>query len=98
MSLAPWSKEDMFDFRTSNARAQIVALEWMKNREWYPSGVEREEWIVILDKMIDGWQAVLDMDDFDMAGKFGSDFEDDCIRRFNEGMEVYREWYLALWD
>lgn len=95
---------DYWDFMSYNARAQIAALRWFRDHgvsyPGRPGAATMEEWRARLDEMIDGWQAVLDRDDWDADWSVArvEEFVAGCDARFVAGMAVYTRWYMSLWD
>jgi hypothetical protein len=86
-----FAKEDLWDFYTHNAEAQVYALTWFRDHgTGHPACMTAEEWKAILQTMINGFQAILDAEYNDWTPEVGTMFE--------AGMRVYTEWYFHLWD
>lgn len=97
-------ERDIWNFFVANAEAQVYALTKLRdNGHGYPGmeGAETpEEWAEILTVMIDGWQAILDGDEFDFSTDLGEylTYQQACDARFKKSMALYVEWYHHLWD
>lgn len=67
---------------------------------------ERQEkaWDIVMDKMINAWQAIIDEDDVHIKTDGKYDVEKSHVERehimkiFTEGMSEYTIWYRSLWD
>jgi len=97
-----FATSDVWNFCDTNAAAQIHALTELKEMaHGHPvyGGIETmDDWYAALDKMIDGWQAVLDLENWKFVpGEYGK-VRDACEQRFHEGMELYVKFYWSLWD
>jgi len=83
---ATWS----MDYTLSKNFIIPMLKQLKKNTFGYPSDLDSfEEWEVILDKMILGHELVLKC-----VEDFISDIERD---KMNEGLNLFREYYLSLW-
>lgn len=69
-----------------------LLTELRDNGNGYPAGLTEKKWKAILTKMIDGFEAHLDYDvnDFKKIKK--------NEKKFDEGMDLYKEWFPNLWD
>lgn len=54
-----------------------------------------EKWQSIVEQIIDGFQAVIEMDDYSFTDKAK---REEAEKRFANGMALYAKWYLHLWD
>ena len=98
-----FGRSDIWSFHYVNAQAQIKALTALKNGIGYPSEfVDNggpEAWYAVVDQMIDGFQAAVDIDDipYENWDQFQK-LNDECQARIEAGFAVYAKHYLNLWD
>ena len=84
----------------------VPRLKLFKERKHsYPCNLTSEEWDVILDKIILafelGGQDPLDLYDdifWKDMNKYNKKVEEDYIAKINEGLDLFKEYYLDLWD
>lgn len=55
-----------------------------------PRSIETEEWREILDEMLVGFQLAVEADCYPLTG--------DDHKKLEHSMDVFREWFFALWD
>lgn len=82
-----------WDFHSHHTDLMLGNLKKLKEKSHgYPAKFENEqEWQVLLQQMIDGFEAAKRMD-----GEFEYKSEDEEI--FKKGMQVFTDYYFNLWD
>jgi hypothetical protein len=97
-----WSEYDFWNFHSYHSWMMITVLERFKTGVGHPGGMTLEEWLGILDEMIDGFKAALDMTDMctydPKIHKSYKEWEDPLRAKYERGMDLFREYYLTLWD
>lgn len=93
--------QDLWNFFIANAKAQVSALTRLRDSAYgYPGDLDSmDDWHVLLNQMIDGFQAIIDYDEHWLDD--GVDWHalwDESEQRFNTGMTTYTKWYRHLWD
>lgn len=79
-------------------------LKELKNRHiGYPASLSKEEWDEILGKIIDGFiagKALIDMDYMeDSCRREDWEPKEEAFKeKFEEGMNLFREYFFHLWD
>ena len=61
----------------------------------HPSQLTEKKWKAILTKMIEGFEAHLS---FSELSGFDTKLHKKATKQFEEGMELYAQWYANLWD
>ena len=101
---------DVWNFSYYNAKAQVHALTMLKNmvngHPVYGEVQTAQDWDAALAKMIDGFQAIIDMENWDVDINLPSEHRqklyvaqvEACRARFAEGMRLYTIYYESLWD
>lgn len=78
------------------AKLNIKLLtELRDNGHGYPGGLTEKKWKKILTKMIEGFEAHLSI--IELSG-FDTKLHKKATKQFEEGMALYTQWYLSLWD
>ncbi|MGM8331755.1 hypothetical protein [Clostridium perfringens] len=88
---------ELWSLDTTLAKYILPRLEKYRNMERmsYPSKLSgEEEWNDILDKMIYAFKYVLERDNF----YFDYDTEKERIEKYKEGMNLFAEYFMDLWD
>ena len=62
----------------------------------YPHGLTEEKWNEILDKMIFAFEWALANDELENH-ELSDKIKDDNWKKYKEGMELFAEWFMALW-
>lgn len=89
------TSDDVIDWRSTNSVLQIVALSNLAQVEAFPAELceTLEEWRTVLDTIIQGFHAVLALDE---PGMTAAD-EKVLNELVTEGLRKYAEVYLHLW-
>lgn len=88
------TEDDVLDWRSANARLQIIALANIKSVDAFPESLSsKEEWEEVIEEMIQGFIAVLELDGPNLT----SDEERYLNDLFTRGMAFYTKHYADLW-
>ena len=94
-----YTDSDVWGYSIANARRQVLILTQFKdNKAGYPDGMTEKKWNKILDEIIDGFQSVIDRDEYLFTSK---DYKKELRyfdKRWKKGMALYVEYYFNLWD
>ena len=91
-----FSYADWINFNTYIAWVNINALTMFKTGHGYPGDLESmDEWVVLLDKMIDGFKAHIAIDDCQWNGP---EELAELNKTAKEGLMLYAERFGSLWD
>lgn len=97
-----WSEYDFWNFHSYHSWMMMSVLERFKTGMGYPMGLTEEEWQGILDEMIDGFRASLDLTDMvtydPKIHKSYKEWEEPLRAKYERGMDLFRKYYLTLWD
>lgn len=97
-----WSEYDFWNFHDYHSWMMISVLERFKTGVGYPGGITWDEWTGILDEMIEGFKASLEMSNMDTYDpkihKSYTEWEDPLRVKYERGMELFSKYYLSLWD
>lgn len=100
-----WSEYDFWNFHGYHSWMMISVLERFKTGMGYPVDdrvKSMEDWIEVLDEMIEGFKASLDL--IDMVSydrkihKSYKEWEEPLRAKYERGMDLFRIYYLTLWD
>jgi hypothetical protein len=97
-----WSEQDFWNFNSYHSWMMISVLERFKTGVGYPGGMTWDEWMAILDEMIDGFKA--DIMITDMIG-----YEPEIHESYDEwsallqakldrALTLFVKYYQTLWD
>lgn len=103
---------EAWNFNTCMAEFAIPRLKMLrKNLHGYPACPEInsiEEWEIILDKIILGFELSLDLGSmhdkyfqYDKSGKLTKEaieLAEEDNKKVNEGLQLFAKWYQHLWD
>lgn len=95
--LAKIQDNELWSLDFTLAKYILPRLEKYRNMERmsYPSKLSgEEEWNDILDKMIYAFKYVIERDNF----YFDYDTEKERIKKYKEGMNLFAEYFMELWD
>lgn len=100
-----YSEFDFWNFHNYHSWMMISVLEDFKKGMGHPVDDQiksMEDWIAILDEMIEGFKASLEisyMDTYDrkIHGSW-SEWEKPLREKYERGMELLSKYYFALWD
>ncbi|EGT3606827.1 hypothetical protein FKF97_10520 [Clostridium perfringens] len=90
-------EEELWSLDATLAKYILPRLEKYRSMErmGYPSKLSGEkEWNEILDKMIYAFKYVLKRDSLN----FNYDIEKERIEKYKEGMSLFAEYFMELWD
>lgn len=93
-----FSEYDWWNFNNYIAWVNINALEKFKTGAGHPVTDEcqsMEDWIAILDKMINGFKAYLD---YEVTEDLTAKKWEDTKKTMDEGLGLYAQYFSALWD
>lgn len=89
-----FSEQDWWNFSDYMAWVNIQALEKFKTGAGHPADLANmNEWADLLEKMIDGFRAHLELNDIGL----GDDYESLAARR-DAGLALYVERFASIWD
>lgn len=90
-----YADTDLWSFDSYLAGVLVKALAQLRDTtHGYPSGLDTpEEWAAILTQMVDGFAAHRDI-----MNTGDTEAMRTATERFQRGMELFSEYYLALWD
>lgn len=100
-----WSEYDFWNFHDYHSWMMISVLERFKTGMGYPVDdrvKSMEDWIEVLDEMIEGFKAALDMTEMTTYDpkihKSYKEWEEPLRKTYERGMDLFRQYYLTLWD
>lgn len=100
-----WSEYDFWNFHDYHSWMMISVLERFKTGVGYPVNdrvKSMEDWVAVLDEMIEGFKAALEMSNMETYDpkihKSYKEWEDPLRVKYERGMDLFREYYLTLWD
>lgn len=96
-----FSDYDWWNFNDYLSFVIIGGLEKFKTGSGYPANLSGpDEWVEILDKMIDGFKAHqvwTSLDTWDMKQPL-AEWEEPYKAKWKEGSDLFIEYYGSLWD
>ena len=97
-----WADEDVWSMDHSLAQIIVPMLkELRENNVGYPHGLTEKKWEDILDKMIVGFQSVLDENEV-WIKKLTNDQHKKILetehKKQQEGLKLFARYYRNLWD
>lgn len=99
-----YSEWDFWNFHDYHSWMMINVLERFKTGNGYPAELESmDEWVKILDQMIDGFKAhtdISEMTGYDNKPKDMSyiEWQKPLLKRYKRGMKLFTKYYGSLWD
>ncbi len=100
-----WDDPAWYSFYSEHSRRTIETLTYLKkNHNGHPGQMSgSEEWVAILDKMIDGFMAADSISRMEYHDGAHTHEEREAKReamqkRFENGMVLFTEYYFHLWD
>lgn len=91
-----YSDRNVWGLCDDMARLNIKLLTQLRDHgHGYPNGLTEKKWKAILTKMILGFEAHLILEE--LSG-FNTKLRKKTEKQFEEGMELYAQWYKNLWD
>lgn len=92
-----------YDWWNFNSYLTFVILGGLKkfkeDGNGWPGGIKQEEWPIILDKMIAGFEAQEDLSEhWPAKGQSYEDWQRPLLEKWDEGSALFIEYYGTLWD
>lgn len=91
-----WADADIWSFDWYLSRVITSGLKhFKKNLHGHPPDITSEEWEKILQKIIDGFQAWIEVQEFDSLDTIKLD---KLVRKASTGRKLFSKWFGNLWD
>lgn len=95
-----YDRNSIWNFQYWHSKKMVQMLtELRDNKHTHPCDMTPEEWDEILNEIIAGFQATIDMEELIYVDRTRHDAEyEPLLAIFNHGMDLMKEHYFSLWD